>query len=295
MKGLSLMMMTKQDIIKTATKLFKEQGYHSISVQDIATEHGIAKGSIYKYFSSKEELFSEVFDQCQNKFFDEIELIHSLTGLSPRDRFLHQIVLRFQFFTEYKHILVEFTELPIQQDEKFKPLLQKVRARLISWHKECLESVYGESIKPYLYDLIFIYRAILKEYLSWMIYENNLLSMKETATFILAKMDVLVESATQTHSTIILSESAYENYIYGINSSNKDELIPKIIAQSEQIISELPYGKTEKDELYELITILKTELRKERLSKPLISAVLTYLEKERELKSTIIQLKNLIL
>jgi AcrR family transcriptional regulator len=287
--------MTKQDIIKTATKLFKEQGYHSISVQDIATEHGIAKGSIYKYFSSKEELFSEVFDQCQNKFFDEIELIHSLTGLSPRDKFLHQIVLRFQFFTEYKHILVEFTELPIQQDEKFKPLLQKVRARLISWHKECLESVYGESIKPYLYDLIFIYRAILKEYLSWMIYENNLLSMKETATFILAKMDVLVESATQTHSTIILSESAYENYIYGINSSNKDELIPKIIAQSEQIISELPYGKTEKDELYELITILKTELRKERLSKPLISAVLTYLEKERELKSTIIQLKNLIL
>jgi AcrR family transcriptional regulator len=287
-------MFTKQDIIKTATRLFKEQGYLSISVQDIATEHGIAKGSIYKYFSSKEELFSDVFDQCQNRFFDEIERLNSQTGLSPREKFLQQIVLRFQFFTEYKHILVEFTELPIQQDEKFKPLRQKVRARLISWHKECLESVYGDSIKPYLYDLIFIYRAILKEYLSWMIYQDNLLSMKETAAFILAKMDVIVESATQNHSTII-SESAYEHYIYGINSSNKDELIPKIIDQSEQIISELPFGKTDQDELYELMTILKTELNKERLSKPLISAVLSYLEKESELKSTIIQLKNLIL
>lgn len=290
----SRMNITKQDIIKSATKLFKEQGYLSTSVQDIANDYGIAKGSIYKYFSSKEELFSEVFDLCQNMYFDEMKKIYLQKGLSLREKFLQQIVFRFQYFTEYKYILVEFTELPIQQNEKFKPLRQRVRARLISWHKECLESLYGDKIKPYLYDLIFIYRAILKEYLFWIIYEDNLISMEEAAEFILAKMDILVESTIQEQSNPIINRSAYEHYINGGNTVNKEQLIAEFIGEAEKIISELPYGKSYQGELYELITILKAEIEKEKHSEPLVCAVLSYLEKEIELKSIIIQLKNVI-
>ncbi|WP_445492673.1 TetR/AcrR family transcriptional regulator [Niallia sp. 03133] len=289
------MNITKKNIVKSATKLFKEQGYLSISVQDIANDCGIAKGSIYKYFSSKESLFSEVFDQCQNMYFVGIKEINLQKGLSLREKFLQQIVFRFQYFTEYKYILVEFTELPIQQNEKFKPLRQRVRARLISWHKECLESLYGDKIKPYLYDLIFIYRAILKEYLFWIIYEDNLLSMEETAAFILAKMDILVENTIRGHSNSIINRSAYEHYINGENTVNKEQLIDKIIGEAEKIISKQLYGKSYQEELYELITILKTEIEKEKHSEALICAVLSYLEKEVELKSIIIQLKNILL
>jgi hypothetical protein len=169
-----------------------------------------------------------------------------------------------------------------------------VRARLISWHKECLESLYGDKIKPYLYDLIFIYRAILKEYLFWIIYEDNLLSMEEAAEFILAKMDVLVESTIQEQSNPIINRSAYEHYINGGKTVNKEQLIAEFIGEAEKIISELPYGKSYQGELYELITILKAEFEKEKHSEPLVCAVLSYLEKEKELKSIIIQLKNVI-
>ncbi|WP_100486374.1 TetR/AcrR family transcriptional regulator [Sporolactobacillus pectinivorans] len=289
------MNITKQDIIKSATKLFKKQGYLSTSVQDIANDYGIAKGSIYKYFSSKEELFSEVFDRCQNMYFDETEKISSQKGMSLREKFLQQIVFRFQYFAEYKYILVEFTELPIQQDEKFKPLRQKVRARLISWHKECLENLYGDKIKPYLYDLIFIYRAILKEYLFWIIYEDNILSMEKIAEFILTKMDLLVESTVRGQSISIINRSAYVHYINGGNAVSKEQLIAELIDEAEKTIGKLPYGKSYQEKLNELITILKTELEKEKQSEPLLCAILSYLEKEFELKSIIIQLKNLLL
>ncbi|WP_181152847.1 TetR/AcrR family transcriptional regulator [Paenibacillus sp. AR247] len=51
----------KQQIINTAMRIFKEKGYFAASMQDIAEACGMAKGSIYKVFPSKEDLFTGVF------------------------------------------------------------------------------------------------------------------------------------------------------------------------------------------------------------------------------------------
>lgn len=121
------MIVTREEVVQSATGLFKERGFLSTTIQDIADDCGIAKGSVYKYFPSKEDLFSEVFNQCHNNYFDQVDELTRLPGLSPEEQFVQQIVLRFRYFMEYKHILVEFTELPIQQDPKFQPLRHKVR------------------------------------------------------------------------------------------------------------------------------------------------------------------------
>jgi AcrR family transcriptional regulator len=44
------------EIITAAAKVFRTKGYHAASVQDIADEVGILKGSLYHHFDSKEEL-----------------------------------------------------------------------------------------------------------------------------------------------------------------------------------------------------------------------------------------------
>jgi AcrR family transcriptional regulator len=49
--------MTKLDeIIAAAAKVFRTKGYHAASVQDIADEVGMLKGSLYHHFASKEDL-----------------------------------------------------------------------------------------------------------------------------------------------------------------------------------------------------------------------------------------------
>jgi|SRR5579863_1973842 TetR/AcrR family transcriptional regulator len=55
-------------IIEAATLHFAEHGYHSARVGDIATSLGIAKGSIFQHFGSKDGLFFEVYKRAVRSF-----------------------------------------------------------------------------------------------------------------------------------------------------------------------------------------------------------------------------------
>jgi iron-sulfur cluster repair protein YtfE (RIC family) len=45
-----------EEIIAAAAKVFRTKGYHAATVQDIADEVGILKGSLYHHVKSKEDL-----------------------------------------------------------------------------------------------------------------------------------------------------------------------------------------------------------------------------------------------
>jgi TetR/AcrR family transcriptional regulator len=55
-------------IIEAATLHFAEYGYHSARVGDVATALGIAKGSIFQHFGSKDGLFFEVYKRAVRSF-----------------------------------------------------------------------------------------------------------------------------------------------------------------------------------------------------------------------------------
>ena len=55
-------------IVEIAMQHFAEQGYHSARVGDIAAALGIAKGSIFQHFGSKDGLFFEVYKRAVRSF-----------------------------------------------------------------------------------------------------------------------------------------------------------------------------------------------------------------------------------
>jgi TetR/AcrR family transcriptional regulator len=55
-------------IIEVATQHFAEHGYHAARVGDIAAGLGIAKGSIFQHFGSKDGLFFEVYKRSVRTF-----------------------------------------------------------------------------------------------------------------------------------------------------------------------------------------------------------------------------------
>ena len=66
----------KADIILAAAiKTFMEKGFAQSSIQDIANEAGIAKGTIYEYFRTKEELFIQAVKLHTSKHFEQIDNI----------------------------------------------------------------------------------------------------------------------------------------------------------------------------------------------------------------------------
>ena len=54
---------TKRKIFETSMKLFAEKGYESTSIEEITATVGVAKGTLYYHFSSKEEIFNFLVEE----------------------------------------------------------------------------------------------------------------------------------------------------------------------------------------------------------------------------------------
>ena len=54
---------TKRKIFETSMKLFAEKGYEATSIEEITATVGVAKGTLYYHFSSKEEIFDFLIDE----------------------------------------------------------------------------------------------------------------------------------------------------------------------------------------------------------------------------------------
>lgn len=75
----------KRDIIKAGKDLFAMHGIKKTNVEDIARAAGIAKGSFYLFFNSKEELFMDIMEELERTTKDKIEAQFMKPGVSPRE------------------------------------------------------------------------------------------------------------------------------------------------------------------------------------------------------------------
>lgn len=78
------------EIALAAVKLFEKKGYHATSVQDIADEVGLQKGSLYHYIHSKEDLLLQIAHQAITDFNQRLEAILS-SDLPAKDKLLQAI------------------------------------------------------------------------------------------------------------------------------------------------------------------------------------------------------------
>ena len=62
----------KNEIIDVAEVLFYSKGYESCTINDILKQVGIAKGTFYHYFSSKEEILDAVLDRIISQMLARI-------------------------------------------------------------------------------------------------------------------------------------------------------------------------------------------------------------------------------
>ncbi|MFL6257007.1 MAG: TetR/AcrR family transcriptional regulator [Pyrinomonadaceae bacterium] len=53
----------REAILRAATKVFARSGYFNSKVADVAREAGVADGTVYLYFKSKEEVLRSIFER----------------------------------------------------------------------------------------------------------------------------------------------------------------------------------------------------------------------------------------
>ena len=54
---------TRQRILRSAARLFSRKGFAEVTIGEIMTGAGLTHGGFYRYFGSKDELYSEVISQ----------------------------------------------------------------------------------------------------------------------------------------------------------------------------------------------------------------------------------------
>jgi len=67
----AVVMDKREAILRAAIKVFAQRGYFNSKVADIAKEAGIADGTVYLYFKSKDEILHSIFDRAMEEFIAE--------------------------------------------------------------------------------------------------------------------------------------------------------------------------------------------------------------------------------
>lgn len=100
----------RAQLIEAAARVFSHRGYSASRVSEIATEAGVGKGTVYEYFSSKEDLFFAVFEDHQERIRERVDrvltdggsalerlekLLAEAAAIAEDDRELHGVTLDF--------------------------------------------------------------------------------------------------------------------------------------------------------------------------------------------------------
>ena len=65
---------TKRKIFEASMKLFAEKGYEGTSIEEITSEVGVAKGTLYYHFTSKEEIFDFLISEGMGLLENSIQI-----------------------------------------------------------------------------------------------------------------------------------------------------------------------------------------------------------------------------
>jgi TetR/AcrR family fatty acid metabolism transcriptional regulator len=62
----------REAILAAAQKVFAKRGYHDARTSEIAREAGVAEGTLYNYFPSREDIFLSLFDDRWRSFTERV-------------------------------------------------------------------------------------------------------------------------------------------------------------------------------------------------------------------------------
>jgi AcrR family transcriptional regulator len=117
-------------VISAAIEVMSKKGYSGTSIQEVADRVGVLKGSLYHYFSSKEELLFRILNESHEESVAIADSVAAL-GLSPLDElreyltrqslwYLRNVDRANIFFTESRNLTGDRRDLVKQSGVEFE-------------------------------------------------------------------------------------------------------------------------------------------------------------------------------
>lgn len=291
------MSLLKEKILQSAIRFFAEKGYQATSIQDIADDCSIAKGSIYKFYGSKEELYINILHKRQQDMIDAVERIRK-RELPKRETFLEEIAYQFDFFIEHGYYISrDHNELPPTNSDKIGSVIHQLQMNMFRYYQDILLRHYGNAISEWKWDVTAIFNGLIREYTFHVLFGFKPLVQKELAAFIAERMDDLVQGLAQRSPRPLLTDELMKEYsMINLEALTYTQEIRRtaLMDMIESIIPDLSITNSRKKDLSEVAAMLREEFIKEQPRSFLIQALLRDLSSEIELGFYTSQLRQLI-
>lgn len=95
---------TKRKIFETSMDLFAKKGYEATSIEEITSVVGVAKGTLYYHFSSKEEIFYFLIEEGMKLLKNSIDIKTSKLENSL-DKLKAVILIQIKIIAKYENFI----------------------------------------------------------------------------------------------------------------------------------------------------------------------------------------------
>ncbi|MCU1303854.1 MAG: TetR family transcriptional regulator [Candidatus Sulfotelmatobacter sp.] len=81
---------SRQEILRTAARLFQQRGYDATSMNDVAGALKLSKGGLYHHFQSKDEILFEIMDHAMQ--ITQERVINPVRGIADPEERLRALI-----------------------------------------------------------------------------------------------------------------------------------------------------------------------------------------------------------
>ncbi len=247
-KGMMNMSEKKTIILEGAMELFSKKGFNQTSMQEIADHLGIAKGSIYHYFKSKDQILLEIIWHYYEVISTKMKIIEEDPALTERQKFFEQLRLSLSVFVENREFILVNMKETFQFKTDIEAIFHRMRKEIMHWLELKLLSVYGEKARPYVYDLVVSLKGFAHEYMSLIFLDQIQVDITRLTHHLLTQCDVLVEGYMKNENPLLVKE------MFQKNTFPLDEV--------ERIIQQLESNCKENEMVLEILPIFEQEWKK---------------------------------
>lgn len=139
----------RERILEAAADLFSRKSYHEVMMEDVAKMISVAKGTVYNYFSSKEELYFSIMSMRMETLLNSLtEKIHNENN--SIDALKSFTIHLYMFMMKYKNFFLMYRKESLNAENDFCDELKDHEAKI----KELLAGIIQRGVEENIFRKI---------------------------------------------------------------------------------------------------------------------------------------------
>ncbi|MEX0928573.1 MAG: TetR/AcrR family transcriptional regulator [Balneolales bacterium] len=136
----------KKAIFSSALDLIKEHGFHGTPISMVVKHAGVAAGTVYHYFDSKDELICELYAYNRSRLIRIIEEVLA-ENLSYKQKFFGIYINLYDFYIDNTNVLIFFEQF-VNSPYNLNKNYAHSQGQLSDFFREGIENGAIKTIRP---------------------------------------------------------------------------------------------------------------------------------------------------